>query len=611
MRALKMSRASRLHLASICITVVLRLLIDATAVLASGRLVALPEQHPADVVTLAAEGSASATRVLHLQLHLATRHAAALERLLGEQQDPRSPRYHQWLTAAEYDARFSARPADVAHVTGWLVSRGLRVTSAGPTTIGVEGNVATVQRAFGVKIAGSRDGRYFGNVGDPRLPASMAAKVDYVEGLHNLSATVMHTTITDPTNNDGITAPHFGPTDVHTYANEGPLLQNGMDGTGQCIAALEGSDVDQASLADFNTVFGLPAFVAGQNFDTVYPDGAPGIAPPVGNASPAYAEAAADIEYAHGIAPGATIVLYAGNYPSLGTNGLVDTLKAAVTDNRCAVITISWAQCGEPKAFFKALDHLYKRGAAQGQSIFVATGDVGVGAPGKLDRATGGCSAATKPAIEENAGSPNVTAVGATAIYSAEYDANGNDTGVGSPAEVVWGFDILDHRFRSASTGGVSKIFPKPKYQKKVKGVKLPKRGVPDVSIAAGGTSIPGFWECFDFGLYRTGTATGPVCLVGGGTSLAAPQWAGVAAIMGQKKGVRLGNLNTQIYAMAEASLANLTAVGIRDVTQGDNGWYPIKGYTAKPGFDLASGWGSIDIATFANAFVAFQPRGK
>ena len=111
-----------------------------------------------------------------------------------------------------------------------------------------------------------------------------------------------------------------------------------------------------------------------------------------------------DVEWAHGIAPGAQIVLYAGNYAALQTQSLVNTLVAATTDNRCPVITISWAQCGEPKSFFKMLDKSYKRGAAQGQTIFVATGDVGVAGPTNFDSKTGGCQIPSKPNIEENAG---------------------------------------------------------------------------------------------------------------------------------------------------------------------------------------------------------------
>lgn len=62
---------------------------------------------------------------------------------------------------------------------------------------------------------------------------------------------------------------------------------------------------------------------------------------------------------------------------------------------------------------------------------------------------------------------------------------------------------------------------------------------------------------------------------------------------------------------MAKANLANLAAVGIRDVTVGQNGFFPLTGFDAAPGFDLASGWGSIDIGQFVSSFVAFVPQAK
>jgi subtilase family serine protease len=193
-------------------------------------------------------------------------------------------------------------------------------------------------------------------------------------------------------------------------------------------------------------------------------------------------------------------------------------------------------------------------------------------------------------------------------IKPPQFDADGNDTGVGVPAEQVWNFDF-QHFIRGASTSGVSAIFKKPKYQKRVKGVKFRKRAVPDICLVGGFPSTPGFWECADPGLYTQGTASGPSCDdVGGGTSVVPPQWAGIVAIMLQKKGARLGNINTQLYALGAANLGNLAAVGIRDVTQGDTSWFPLTGYSAGPGFDLASGWGSVDIGQFVSSFLSFVP---
>jgi subtilase family serine protease len=581
-------------------------------------LVPLRDNFPEAATELALEGRAPGSKGLRMQVYLAPRNRAQLDRLLDQLQDPASPRYRRFLSAAEYEARFAPAQRDVDAVRGWLVREGFRVThaSAAEGRVAFEGTVATAERSFGVRIAGSRDGRHFGNVDAPKVPASLAGKISWVGGLDNLNASRMHTKIPEPFNNQ-LESPHFGPPDVWTYTNSKALLDAGMNGAGQCIAVLNGSDVDQESLAMFNQFFGLPPFTPGVNYDVVYPDGPPGIAPPLRNVSEAYGEAILDVEWSHGTAPGAQIVLYAGNYPALQTQGLVNTLVAATTDNRCPIVSISWAQCGVPKSFFKMLDNYYKRGAAQGQTIFVATGDVGVAGPTLFNRRTGGCQVPTKPTIEENAGSPNVTAVGATEIRGAVYDAAGLNTGVGTPAEQVWYFNI-QNLIQSASTGGVSVVFRRPKFQKGIKSAKLKKRGVPDICLGGGNPAFPGYWECLDLGLLAGQGAKGPTCTTGGGTSIVPPQWSGIIAIILQSlsggtqanalgplaAGARVGNINPKLYALAKANLANLAAAGIRDVTVGHNSYAPLTGFNAGPGYDLASGWGSIDVGAFVNAFL-------
>src|SRR6185295_16568473 len=123
-----------------------------------------------------------------------------------------------------------------------------------------------------------------------------------------------------------------------------------------------------------------------------------------------------------------------------------------------------------------------------------------------------------------------------------DYDADGNDVGVGTPPEQVWFYNIANGFLKGASTGGPSAVFKKPKFQRGV--VKGKRRAVPDICLGGGTFAFPGFWECLDFGLYNTGIATGSTCTVGGGTSVAAPQWAAVIAILVQKLGTRAGNIN-------------------------------------------------------------------
>jgi subtilase family serine protease len=605
------------------------------------RLVA---NHPDAAADLAAEGTAPAYQPLNMEIYLKPRNQAQLEELSQEQQDPNSPQYHRFLSPTEYDQRFGSTDADVAQITQWLTREGFTVTfaSAHERRVAFSGDVATAQTAFSVQIAGSSDGKSFGNVEDPQVPESLAPTISYLAGLDNLHGTTWNELIPDPPFNnqsgDGPTVPFFGPTDIRTFNDETPLINAGMNGAGQCIAVSEGSDVDQASLGEFNTIFSLPAFVIGTNYFSVFPDGSPGAPGSQGGGQP-YGEAMLDVEYAHGIAPGASIVLYAANAgtsASAPVQALVDTVNAIVNDktHNCLSVAISWAQCGEPTSFYTNLDMIFQQGAMEGKSIFVATGDLGTAAP-KL----GSCVVPPEPAtanIEENAGSPHVTAVGAS-MFQPTYDDNGNVTStLADTMQTVWNFSRKSPKIpflaaAGASTGGYSKIFLKPTWQNGVAGIAGKFRAVPDLVLGGGnlggkatitikGNKIiitgkispsPNFWECFDEGLIGgNGQVEGYECATTGGTSIVPPQYAGILAIINQKTGAANGQglINQQLYAMAQANLKKATAVGLIDIVSGNNAYAPVPGYAAHKGFDLASGWGSVDINKFVNSFISFVP---
>jgi subtilase family serine protease len=595
---------------------------------------------------LAAEGTAKTTRrSLQMEIYLAPRNQPQLDQLLLDQQNPSSLQYHKWLTPEEYDQQFGPTDADVAEVSQWLMNAGFTVTfaSAHERRITFTGDLASTQTAFHVHVAQSSDGAHFANVDDPEVPASIAPKISHLAGLDNLHGTMWNTIIPDPpyTNNDGDpTKPFFGPTDIRTFSDENPLLTASTpeNGSGECIGVSEGSDVDQASLAQFNTVFGLPAFVSGTNYVAVFPDGSPGNPASEEGAAP-YGEAMLDVEYAHGIAPGAKIVLYAANAGNLAPDpaqALVDTAMAAVADSthHCHSLAISWAQCGEPTSFYTNLEtNIFKPGAAEGLSIFVATGDLGTAAP-----PLGSCTVPTraaKPSIEENAASVWVTAVGAS-MFVPTYDNAGNDSST-APATTQnpWSFVRKSPKLpflagSGATTGGYSKIFAKPSWQNGVAGIAGNFRAVPDLVLGGGNLGgvetvvekkgtigfvgnivpSPNFFECFDAGLAGgNNSATGPQWSVTGGTSIVPPQYAAILAIINQKAAADgQGLINPKLYAMAQANLKNLTKVGILDIVKGKNAYNPLPGYAAKKGFDLASGWGAIDMTQFVDSFISFVP---
>jgi subtilase family serine protease len=143
----------------------------------------------------------------------------------------------------------------------------------------------------------------------------------------------------------------------------------------------------------------------------------------------------------------------------------------------------------------------------------------------------------------------------------------------------------------------VSSVFPRPAYQAGVATVTGGHRGAPDISMSAAVSG--GCWVYASFGPSGTGGWE-----ILGGTSEATPMFAGIVALADQLAGHRLGNINQALYPLGAASRATggPSRTGIVDVTAGDNTYGPVTGYAATPGYDLASGWGTIDAARFVPA---------
>ena len=202
-------------------------------------LIALAANHPDAAADLASTGNtAPPYQPLQMEIYLKPRNQAQFQQLLQDQQDPTSPTYHKWLTPTEYDQQFGPADDDIAQVTQWLTKQGFTVTfaSAHEGRIVFNGIVATAQTAFNVSIAGSNDGKHFGNVADPQIPASLAPRISHLAGLDNLHANLWNEVIDDPpyNNNSGDpdTTPFFGPNDIRTFNDETPLLTVGFDGSG-------------------------------------------------------------------------------------------------------------------------------------------------------------------------------------------------------------------------------------------------------------------------------------------------------------------------------------------------------------------------------------------
>ncbi len=555
----------------------------------------LSGNHPLQAEVFAPLGNAALDAPLEMQIRFAVRHQAALDQLLEDQQKPASARYHQWLKTGEFFSRFGPSSSEVEALEHWLMSEGFAIASRAPGYLEFKGTVAQAQQAFDVRIARFGDGSVYANTSDPVVPRPLANVIGAILGMDNMThavpvthqlphakgnqnkspepdartvqlaqAEIDSSESSDPTPIGGViigSSEAFGPADMRTFYNE--AVGVGQDGSGQCIAIVGVSDFRNSTMTTFANQFDLPAI----SFTRKLHGADPGF-------NSAEAEAELDLQWSHAAAPGASIDYHYGS-------NLVTDISAAVTDNACGAISISYAFCGPTASFINNTLHpIFVQAAAQGQSVFVSSGDQGAAG---LASSNGSCVVGTSRLVNEMSADPNVTAVGGTQftpVYS-----GGND--VGHTAENVWNDGI------GATGGGASQFFAKPSYQT---GLGLPNDGardVPDIALMAS-PILPGVFIADD----QNGTAKITCCI--GGTSLSAPIWAGFSRVIAQLSGItRLGNLNPLIYNLAGTQYAT---AGFRDVTNGNNNYNGVAGFSAGPGYDQSTGWGTVDFNTFANA---------
>jgi len=594
--------------------------------------------HPTAAETETPIGTRAADAQLTMAITLQLRDPAGAKALLAQLQDPASPNYHQWLTSAQFAARFDPAQADVDAVVAWLADLGFTIVSASSSArlIRFTGTVAQAQQAFHTTIYSYGDGSVFGNIQDPIIPAQFAGVIAQIHGLDNMRAAVANShfvppfaqppaSIKIPLNAKRAAGPpkvyaslsrngsatdalpataspdasiggvgeSFGPADFQTFFDETPLATNGINGGGgDCIAIVGDSDFEPSSVDTFNTAFGNAA----SDITTEVVNGSD---PGFNNDEP---EALLDLEWSHAVAPGAATRFYVGNSSAPVIAPIVDEISQAVNDNACGVISVSFGLCGLAKSFYtNAVSPIYAQAALQGQSIFISTGDQG--AAGLTFNSKIGCEVAKTRTVSELAADPNVTAVGGVS-FDPSYDGSGNDTSVvTSTALRVWDDPNDGIASGGAGGGGASPDYAKPAYQY---GLGVPadnKRDLPDVALIAS-PYFPGVFVYVDdscaFSCDGFGT---PYPAIIGGTSLSAPSWAGITKLVAQQNNMtRLGALNPRIY-----QLANSTSHGaiFQDVTSGNNSFHKVSGYAAGPGFDLATGWGTVDINALATTFFA------
>ena len=539
---------------------------------------------------------------MHVTVTLQPRDPFALQAFADEVSTPGSPLFRDYITPAEFAQRFGATSDEVQTVESSLEAHGLTPGAPSPNdlSIPVTATAGSLSRAFSVSLADvtlPNGATAIVNQQAPALDAATAPDVQTILGLDTLSqakpllvrahaggALRPHVVTGGPqpcgaasaaaSSQGGLTADQI----ASAYGLSG-LYQAGDVGAGQTVAVLELESFDPSDIAAYQACYGTAAHVS----DVTVDNGGGG-----GSGS---GEAALDIENVIGLVPQSNVLVYDG--PNSGS-GPYDTFSKIISDHAAQVVTASWGQCefinGSGAA--AAENTLFQQAAAEGMSIFSASGDDGAE----------DCFPAPPTAyVDDPASQPYVTGVGGTRI-----DALGP-----RPTESAWNDGVRT----GASGGGVSTLWKMPGYQANAPGfLHVINSGsstsacgsssgycreVPDVSADADPTT--------GYLIYWNGTgAAGPGnqgWQVVGGTSGAAPAWAALIALANASsacKGVAIGFANPALY---NAAATNYGA-NFNDATQGNNDMTGGNGgqFAAGVGYDMATGLGSPNGASLATA---------
>jgi uncharacterized membrane protein len=552
--------------------------------------------HPLTARARASQPVDQDTAMEHMILYLKSdaTQQAQLDTLVAEQHNPKSPLYHHFLTPQSYASQFGAADSDIAKVTAWLTSHGFKVESvpAGNRAIVFSGTAAQVENAFKTEIrqytvAGAN---HIANASDPQIPEALAAAVGGIVKLHDFrhSASLTHTKPLTPAEVANpqytINGGHYlAPSDYGIIYDINPLYTAGINGAGESIAVLARSNIYLSDVQSFRSFSSLAA----NNPQIVITNSNPGVL------NGDSVETTLDTEWSGAVAPGASIKVIVSESTS-STDGIDLSALYAVTNNVAPIISLSYGSCeafmgSTELAFYNSL---WQQAAAQGQSVMVSAGDSGAaGCDGGSD-STGYYG----KGINGLCSSPYSTCVGGTEFVDTTnpgaYWLPGNNGANGSAIsyipEEVWnesgsngGSDLW------AGGGGVSTVYPKPSWQS---GPGVPadgKRDVPDISLSASGHD--GYLIWLDGSLNAVG-----------GTSAAAPSFAGLIALADQKEGARQGNVNTILYPLAALQSTSGAAV-FHDIKTGNNTVTGVTGFSAATGYDLASGIGTVDANVLVN----------
>ena len=511
---------------------------------------------------------------INLVIGLPWRHREALTNLLQDLYNPASPNFHHYLSAKQFAEEFGPSTNDYETLAAFVQARGLTINRrhSNRMLLDVSGPASVVEAMLHVHLLTYRHPSEARNFYAPDADPSLDSPVPVLDihGLDNFSrpSSYVHIDTNSPA----------GPGGPMPYGGSGPGgLYGGYDfrdayfphvtltGVGQAVGLFEMDGYYTNDITAYETQAGLPN-VPLQN---VFLDSITNNVAGTNNL-----EVALDIDLAIAMAPGITnVIVYEG------TNS-ADILNRMATDDLAKQLSSSWKPFDASALTDQALQEL----SAQGQSMFQASGDSGA-----------------QPSLDiSQPSSPYETLVGGTALTTSGPKGSWVSESVWNPSS------------GSASGGGISTVYSIPNWQTNVSMAanqgSVSYRNSPDVVLVANMVNV---------------IANNGIGYRVGGTSCAAPLWAGVTALINQKAAQSglppVGFLNPALYGIGLSSHYHSC---FHDTTTG-NSFTPTSPteFSAEPGYDLCTGWGSpageslidalmptLNIATSANQVAISWP---
>ncbi|HXF09562.1 MAG TPA: protease pro-enzyme activation domain-containing protein, partial [Desulfuromonadaceae bacterium] len=541
---------------------------------------ALPEHVHQIASRLPPVGTVASTRRLRLAVGLPLRNQTELDAFLQSVSDPADPNYRHYLTPEEFAERYGPSEQDYQTVSEFFRTNGFTITGthANRLLLDVSGDARAVERVFHVNLRTYRHPRenrdFFAPDAEPSIDVS--ARVLSVSGLSDFSKprprshpSVANAIVAKAGSGPGGT--WMGNDFRVTYAPGVTLT-----GSGQTVALVQFDGYFLKDITNYENAIGLtPATYV--PLTNILVDGYSGT-PTSTNGT---IEVSLDIEMVIAMAPGVSrILVYEGDPNNFIPN---DTLNRIAVDNAARQISSSWGWSGGQDP---TTEQIFKQMIAQGQTYFNASGDSDAFVTNQLDSAA---------AITQPSASTNIIQVGGTVLVTTNPVS---ETAWNRGAQIDLGPPKVTNYI--GTSGGISLSNAIPSWQTGISMVtnhgSTTRHNVPDVAMTGESVHVK----------YGNGASAAV-----GGTSVAAPLWAGFTALINQRAAQvgqpPVGFINPAIYALGKST--NYSAV-FNDVTSGNNFWPATPtNFPAVPGYDLCTGWGT-PRAGLINALAAPDPFG-